>query len=122
MKVGDDVDVKVLRVDAKDRKIGLSMRNIDDLAVPDDVQDLPIEGPEAEKAMEATKAAREAKKEGSKKKEKEKEEEKEGLRGGTGVAGPLFQLPPARATRKSKAEARRPQDERRKHGFRQKCR
>ncbi|MBP3959784.1 30S ribosomal protein S1 [Gemmata sp. G18] len=102
VKVGDDVDVKVLRVDAKDRKIGLSMKNVDDNTVPDDVQDLPIEGPEAEKAMEEKlKATREkeAKKEkegGTKEKEaapKEKEKEKEGLRGGTGAAGPLFQLP-----------------------------
>lgn len=93
VKVGDEVDVKVLRVDAKDRKIGLSMRNVDDATVPEDVPDLPIEGPEAEKAMEATKAAREAKKEAGKKKEKEEKEEKEGLRGGTGAAGPLFQMP-----------------------------
>ena len=77
VKVGDEVDVKVLRVDAKDRKIGLSMRNVDDNTVPDDIPDLPIEGPEAEKAMEASKARR----------------EKEVLRGGTGAAGPLFQLP-----------------------------
>jgi small subunit ribosomal protein S1 len=93
VKVGDEIDVKVLRVDAKDRKIGLSMRNVDDATVPEDVPDLPIEGPEAEKAMEATRAAREAKKDAGKKKEKEKEEDKEGLRGGTGSAGPLFQLP-----------------------------
>jgi small subunit ribosomal protein S1 len=107
VKVGDDVDVKVLRVDAKDRKIGLSMRNVDDPTVPDEVPDMPIEGPEAEKAMEATKARdKEKEKEGGKEKEKkeggkekkkdkekEKEEDKEGLRGGTGVAGPLFQLP-----------------------------
>src|SRR5437867_696080 len=94
VKVGDEVDVKVLRVDAKDRKIGLSMRNIDDPTVPEDVQDLPIEGPEAEKAMEATKAAREAgKKDAGKEKKKEEKEDKEGLRGGTGAAGPLFQLP-----------------------------
>jgi small subunit ribosomal protein S1 len=99
VKVGDEVDVKVLRVDAKDRKIGLSMRNVDDNTVPDDIPDLPIEGPEAEKAMEATKA-REKEKEkdvGKEKKEagkkKEKDEDKEGLRGGTGAAGPLFQLP-----------------------------
>jgi small subunit ribosomal protein S1 len=104
VKVGDDVDVKVLRVDAKDRKIGLSMRNVDDGKVPDVIPDMPIEGPEAEKAMEAAKSARAAeatapaaaappappKKEGKK---KDKEEEKEGLRGGTGAAGPLFQLP-----------------------------
>jgi small subunit ribosomal protein S1 len=107
VKVGDEVDVKVLRVDAKDRKIGLSMRNVDDNTVPDDIPDLPIEGPEAEKAMEATKVrekerekekeagggAAAPKKDTGKKKEKEKEEEKEGLRGGTGAAGPLFQLP-----------------------------
>jgi small subunit ribosomal protein S1 len=82
VKVGDDVDVKVLRVDAKDRKIGLSMRNIDDPTVPEDVPDMPIEGPEAEKAMETAKAARE-----------KKETKREDLRGGTGAAGPLFQLP-----------------------------
>jgi small subunit ribosomal protein S1 len=108
VKVGDEVDVKVLRVDAKDRKIGLSMRNVDDNTVPDDIPDLPIEGPEAEKAMEATKAREKERekekeagtaptpkkeKEPGKKREKEKEEEKEGLRGGTGAAGPLFQLP-----------------------------
>jgi small subunit ribosomal protein S1 len=97
VKVGDEVDVKVLRVDAKDRKIGLSMKNVDDNTVPDDVQDLPIEGPEAEKAMEErAKATRE--KESKKEKEgggapKEKEQPKEGLRGGIGAAGPLFQLP-----------------------------
>lgn len=83
VKVGDEVDVKVLRVDAKDRKIGLSMRNVDDATVPDDIPDLPIEGPDAEKAMEAAKAARENK----------AAKDKEGLRGGTGAAGPLFQLP-----------------------------
>lgn len=99
VKVGDDVDVKVLRVDAKDRKIGLSMKNVDDNTVPDDVQDLPIEGPEAEKAMEErAKATRE--KEAKKEKEggsggapKDTKEPKEGLRGGIGAAGPLFQLP-----------------------------
>jgi small subunit ribosomal protein S1 len=85
VKVGDEVDVKVLRVDAKDRKIGLSMRNVDDPSVPAEIPDLPIEGPEAEKAMEEkTKAAG---------KEKDKEKDKEKLRGGTGTAGPLFQLP-----------------------------
>jgi small subunit ribosomal protein S1 len=83
VKVGDEVDVKVLRVDAKDRKIGLSMRNVDDATVPDDIPDLPIEGPDAEKAMEAAKAARESR----------AAKDKEGLRGGTGAAGPLFQLP-----------------------------
>jgi small subunit ribosomal protein S1 len=82
VKVGDEVDVKVLRVDAKDRKIGLSMRNVDDPTVPEEIPDMPIEGPEAEKAMETAKAARE-----------KKEGKREDLRGGTGDRGPLFQLP-----------------------------
>ena len=106
VKVGDEIEVKVLRVDAKDRKIGLSMRNVDDTTVPDDVPDMPIEGPEAEKAMEESLKARSEKEAGKEKKEaapkekdagppkvKEKEPEKEGLRGGTGAGGPLFQLP-----------------------------
>jgi len=89
VKVGDEVDVKVLRVDAKDRKIGLSMRNVDDPSVPDEIPDMPIEGPEAEKALE------EKGKAGGKEKEKDKDKdaEKAKLRGGTGTAGPLFQLP-----------------------------
>jgi small subunit ribosomal protein S1 len=98
VKVGDEVDVKVLRVDAKDRKIGLSMRNVDDATVPDDIPDLPIEGPEAEKAMEEKMKAKEKEKEQpkdpAKDKDKEKDKEKKAeLRGGTGTAGPLFQLP-----------------------------
>ena len=81
VKVGDEVDVKVLRVDAKDRKIGLSMRNVDDGKVPDVIPDMPIDGEEIEAA------AAEEKKGG-----KDKEPRKD-LRGGTGIAGPLFQLP-----------------------------
>ncbi len=81
------------------------MKNVDDNTVPDDVQDLPIEGPEAEKAMEErAKATREKESRKSKEaaeggappappREKEAPKEKEGLRGGTGSAGPLFQLP-----------------------------
>jgi small subunit ribosomal protein S1 len=75
VKVGDDVDVKVLRVDSKDRKIGLSMKNVDDGQVPDDVQDLPIEGPNASAKPPA------------------KGEPKRELRGGTGGTGPLFSMP-----------------------------
>jgi small subunit ribosomal protein S1 len=96
VKVGDEVDVKVLRVDAKDRKIGLSMRNVDDATVPDDIPDLPIEGPEAEKAMEEKlkqQPAKDKEKAKEKDKDKEKDKEKEKLRGGTGTAGPLFELP-----------------------------
>ena len=79
VKVGDDVDVKVLRVDAKDRKIGLSMKNVDDPVVPDDIPDMPIDEEEA-----AAKPAKEG---------KEAKESKKDLRGGTGTAGPLFSLP-----------------------------
>jgi small subunit ribosomal protein S1 len=73
VKVGDEVDVKVLRVDTKDRKIGLSMKNVDDPTVPDD---LP------EELMGGDNKPGGAKVEG-----------KKDLRGGTGAAGPLFSLP-----------------------------
>jgi len=123
VKVGDEVDVKVLRVDAKDRKIGLTMRNVDDGLVPDIIPEMNIEGPEAEQAAE-DKATADNEKEKDKEKDKEKPskptaakepkepkepkeakdgskdpkepKEKEGkkeLRGGTGAAGPLFSLP-----------------------------
>jgi small subunit ribosomal protein S1 len=68
VKVGDDVDVKVLRVDTKDRKIGLTMKNVDDPTVPEEYLDAPIES---------------AKPTGGKR----------DLRGGTGSAGPLIQMP-----------------------------
>ncbi|HKB04457.1 MAG TPA: 30S ribosomal protein S1 [Gemmataceae bacterium] len=76
VKVGDELEVKVLRVDTKDRKIGLSRKNLHDPNVPEDVEipDVTAPAPDASK------------------KDKEKEKEKE-LRGGTGQAGPLFQLP-----------------------------
>jgi small subunit ribosomal protein S1 len=77
VKVGDEVDVKVLRVDAKDRKIGLSMRNVDSPEVPDEIPEMP-----AEVAAQAA---------GSKPRTEPKKE----LRGGTGTAGPLFQMPGA---------------------------
>ncbi|MBA4191199.1 MAG: 30S ribosomal protein S1 [Planctomycetaceae bacterium] len=114
VKVGDEVDVKVLRVDAKDRKIGLSMKNVDDGLVPDIIPDMPsdetmeasekmpesekaekAEKPEkAEKAEKAPKPEKDAKeKEKDKEREREKEKEKRELRGGTGTAGPLFSLP-----------------------------
>ena len=75
VKVGDELEVKVLRVDTKDRKIGLSRRNLHDPNVPEDVEIPDVEGPGAEAASR-----------------KDREKEKE-LRGGTGQAGPLFQLP-----------------------------
>ncbi|MFO0806335.1 MAG: 30S ribosomal protein S1 [Gemmataceae bacterium] len=78
VKVGDEVDVKVLRVDTKDRKVGLSMRNVDDPTVPEDakIADIPDEAEE----LPSSKVAR-------------SEKEKKDLRGGTGAAGPLFALP-----------------------------
>jgi small subunit ribosomal protein S1 len=81
VKVGDDVDVKVLRVDQKDRKIGLSMRNVDDPTVPDVIPDMPIE------LMEQEAAEREARA------EKESKKGRSDLRGGTGATGPLIQMP-----------------------------
>jgi small subunit ribosomal protein S1 len=75
VKVGDEVEVKVLRVDTKDRKIGLSRKNLHDPNVPEDVEIPDVEGPGAEAASK-----------------KDKTPDKE-LRGGTGQAGPLFQLP-----------------------------
>jgi small subunit ribosomal protein S1 len=69
VKVGDEIEVKVLRVDTKDRKIGLSRKNLHDPNVPEDVEIPDVEAPAPDS-----------------KKDKE-------LRGGTGQAGPLFQLP-----------------------------
>jgi small subunit ribosomal protein S1 len=77
VKVGDEVEVKVLRVDAKDRKIGLSRRNIND-PLPDET---PAEAPDEAAGTPSTPAAASAK-------PRERE-----LRGGTGAAGPLFSLP-----------------------------
>jgi small subunit ribosomal protein S1 len=74
VKVGDDVDVKVLRVDTKDRKIGLSMRNVDDGKVPDDVPDEIMGGGDTNSSKPSAK-------------------ESKNLRGGTGSAGPLIQMP-----------------------------
>ncbi len=81
VKVGDDVDVKVLRVDTKDRKVGLSMRNVDDGKVPDVIPDMPIDEPEEEIPPPPTAGGKPGK------------EAKRDLRGGTGAGGPLFQLP-----------------------------
>ena len=77
VKVGDEVDVKVLRVDQADRKIGLSMRNVDDPTVPDIIPDIPQELLDMEAAE----------------REREKNKGRGDLRGGTGSAGPLFKLP-----------------------------
>jgi small subunit ribosomal protein S1 len=73
VKVGDELEVKVLRVDAKDRKIGLSRKNVHGGVTEEELAAagvIPDEEQEAEKA----KPQRE-------------------LRGGTGSAGPLIQMP-----------------------------
>ncbi len=70
VKVGDEIEVKVLRVDTADRKIGLSRKRI---GMP------PEEGTEEAATAEGTQP-------------KEKRE----LRGGTGSGGgQLFQMPTA---------------------------
>lgn len=71
VKVGDPVDVKVLRVDAKDRKIGLSMKDVDIPTVPEDAEIPSLDKPAPEKPEKKAGA----------------------LRGGTGTAGPLIQMP-----------------------------
>ncbi len=72
VKVGDEIEVKVLRVDSKDRKIGLSRKNLHGGVPEEEV------APE-EPATADSDAA---------KSDKPRE-----LRGGTGAAGPLFSLP-----------------------------
>src|SRR5262245_23561456 len=67
VKVGDDVEVKVLRVETKDRKIGLSRKNLYGGVDPEELA-----------ADEAAEKADKA---------------KGPLRGGTGQAGPLIQMP-----------------------------
>jgi len=77
VKVGDDIEVKVLRVDSKDRKIGLSRKNlhggVDEAELAALPPDIPSEG---DGRSSSSDKARE-------------------LRGGTGAAGPLFTLPGA---------------------------
>jgi len=88
VKVGDDVAVKVLRVDAKDRKVGLSMRDVDNPTVPDIIPDMPDDDliqeirPGEKMTGGEPKAAK---------------EKRTDLRGGTGAAGPLIQMPGAAA-------------------------
>jgi small subunit ribosomal protein S1 len=78
VKVGDEIEVKVLRVDAADRKIGLSRKKLHE----------GVEEEGAEATPEATAAAGAA---------KPKERERE-LRGGTGSGGgQLFSMPEAGA-------------------------
>jgi small subunit ribosomal protein S1 len=78
VKVGDDVEVKVLRVDAKDRKIGLSRKNLHGGVTEEELAAAGVPPEEVAATLEKSKPQRE-------------------LRGGTGPAGPLFTLPDAEA-------------------------
>jgi small subunit ribosomal protein S1 len=70
VKVGDEIEVKVLRVDPADRKIGLSRKRIGEEGVPEEAETPPAEEPAAEKGA------------------------KRELRGGTGgTGGQLFSMP-----------------------------
>jgi small subunit ribosomal protein S1 len=94
VKVGDDIDVKVLRVDAKERKIGLSKRNVDDPTVPDDIPDLATMSIDDDAPENIAAAASKPKKDkGDAGAAANKDEPKRELRGGTGAAGPLIQMP-----------------------------
>jgi small subunit ribosomal protein S1 len=76
VKVGEDVEVKVLRVDVKDRKIGLSRKNLHDgKGEADPVEDSTSDAP-TPAAPAKPKPDRE-------------------LRGGTGSGGLLIQMPDA---------------------------
>jgi small subunit ribosomal protein S1 len=78
VKVGDEVEVKVLRVDAKDRKIGLSRKNLyggvteEELAAHDAKQATIPQPPPPPEEPDAPPRK---------------------LRGGTGTGGPLIQMP-----------------------------
>jgi small subunit ribosomal protein S1 len=76
VKVGDEVEVKVLRVDAKDRKIGLSRKNLHGGVTEEELAAAGVSPTEEEEAAEKGKPQRE-------------------LRGGTGPSGPLFAMPDA---------------------------
>ena len=98
VKVGDEIEVKVLRVDTKDRKIGLSKRNVDDPTVPDDSNVNYDELTGAVAAQEAAElqeqTAREEQRGGGRRDDKPRRDEpKRDLRGGTGAGGALFSLP-----------------------------
>jgi small subunit ribosomal protein S1 len=70
VKVGDEIEVKVLRVDPADRKIGLSRKRIGEEGVPEETETPPIDEAAAEKSG------------------------KRELRGGTGGGGgQLFTMP-----------------------------
>jgi small subunit ribosomal protein S1 len=84
VKVGDEVEVKVLRVDTKDRKIGLSRKNLYGGVTEEELA--AAEGATPEPAPEVTTSPSKTEKTPTAPKD---------LRGGTGAAGPLFSMPGA---------------------------
>jgi small subunit ribosomal protein S1 len=74
VKVGDEIEVKVLRVDSKDRKIGLSRKNLHGGVTEEEAGEAIVSAPTADGDASKSDKPRE-------------------LRGGTGAAGPLFSLP-----------------------------
>jgi small subunit ribosomal protein S1 len=102
VKVGDDVEVKILRVDAKDRKIGLSRRNLhsgapteEELAAAAAVAASLPGNSAAATAQAAAQAAAAAAAQAPT--APTTPAPKRELRGGTGAAGPLFSMPGASA-------------------------
>ena len=83
VKVGDEIEVKVLRVDSKDRKIGLSRKDLHGGVPPEEATTEPAAEPDGEAKAD-------------------KPEPKKELRGGTGAAGPLFSLPEAAVAEEEK--------------------
>ena len=94
VKVGDDIEVKVLRVDAKDRKIGLSKRNVDDPNVPEDavIPDFSADDDSTGQGGSDRGGDRGSSERGDAGKPR-REEPRRDLRGGTGGGGPLIQMP-----------------------------
>jgi len=80
VKVGDEIEVKILRVDPADRKIGLSRKQIGEEGVPEGAEPATPEEPASEKS-------------------------KRELRGGTGgTGGQLFSLPEEKKDEEVKEE------------------
>jgi len=85
VKEGEEVEVRVLRVDAADRKIGLSRRL-------EGEEDIPVEGGEESSTAAASSGKRE-------------------LRGGTSGGGPLFTMPEAQVSETPAPQEQAPQEQ-----------
>jgi small subunit ribosomal protein S1 len=78
VKVGDEIEVKVLRVDSTDRKIGLSRKNLHGGVTEEELAALDAQPKPPEEPVEEPTGER---------------ERPRTLRGGTGSGGPLIQMP-----------------------------